>query len=110
MSETDEREEREGMGCIAWTMATVALAIALAMVCCGCEDDGDSTTINEADIDAGSNGVVLIDGNTGVVSVDQTTGDGDDPSIIITGNTGKVYVVTRPYIPEPEPEPEPDQE
>jgi hypothetical protein len=98
MSETDERE---GMGCIAWTMATITLAIALAMVCCGCEDD--STTINEADIDAGSNGVVLIDGNAGVVSVDQTTGDGDDPSIVITGNTGKVYVVTRPYIPEPEP-------
>jgi hypothetical protein len=71
----------------------------------GCEDDGDRTTINESDINAGSNGVLLIDGNTGTVSVDQTTSeDGDDPSIIITGNTGRMYVVTRPYIPEPEPE------
>jgi hypothetical protein len=83
-------------------------AAVLAAACIGlsgCEDDGDRTTINESDINAGSNGVLLIDGNTGTVSVDQTTSeDGDDPSIIITGNTGRVYVVTRPYIPEPEPE------
>jgi hypothetical protein len=83
----------------------LAALIFWALAFSGCEDDGDRTTINEADINAGSNGVLLIDGNTGTVSVDQTTStDGDDPSIIITGNTGRVYVVTRPYIPEPEPE------
>jgi hypothetical protein len=84
------------------TFAAVLAAACIGLS--GCEDDGD-TTINEAPVTAGSNGVVLIDGNTGIVSVDQTTSeDGDDPSIIITGNTGRVYVVTRPYIPEPEPE------
>jgi hypothetical protein len=44
--------------------------------------------------------------------VDQTTSESnEDPSIIIAGNTGRVYVITRPYIPEiPEiPEPEPVQ-
>ncbi len=83
---------------------TMFALLFVALGLCGCEE-GDDTTINEAPIATGSNGVVLIDGNTGTVSVDQTTSeDGDDPSIIITGNTGKVYVVTRPYIPEPEPE------
>jgi hypothetical protein len=106
MDSMNGTDEREGTGCIAWTMATLALAIALAMFCCGCEDDTDNTTINEADINVGSNGVLLIEGNNGTVSVDQTTSDGNDDSIIISGNTGRVYVITRPYIPEiPEPEP-----
>jgi hypothetical protein len=95
MDSMNGTDEREGTGCIAWTMATLALAIALAMFCCGCEDDTDNTTINEADINVGSNGVLLIEGN-----------NGNDDSIIISGNTGRVYVITRPYIPEiPEPEP-----
>jgi ABC-type Fe3+-hydroxamate transport system substrate-binding protein len=99
-------DEREGMGCIAWTMATIVLAIALAMFSCGCEDDGDRTTINESDIIVGSNSqVVVVSGNSGTVAIDQTTSEtGDDPSIFVSGNTGRVYVTTRPYIPEPEPE------
>ena len=84
------------------TFAAVLAAACIGLA--GCEDDGDRTTINESGINAGSNGVLLIDGNIGTVIVDQTTTEGSDDSIIITDNTGKVYVVTRPYIPEPEPE------
>ena len=84
--------------------ALLILAFSAALLLCGCEE-GDDTVINEApDINTASNNIVLIDKNTGTVVVDQTTSEaGDDPSIIISGNTGKVYVVTRPYVPsEPE--------
>jgi hypothetical protein len=83
-------------------MMFALLFVALGL--CGCEDDGD--TINEAPvIVVGSNTqAIVVSGNSGLVSVDQTTGeDNDDPSIYVTGNTGRVYVTTRPYTP-PEPE------
>ena len=86
------------------TVAAVLAAACIGMT--GCEE-GDDTTINEAqDIIVGSNSqVVVVSGNSGVVAIDQTTSEtGDDPSIFVSGNTGRVYVTTRPYIPEPEPE------
>jgi hypothetical protein len=100
----NKSDDREGMGVIMWVAAAV-LALVLALVTCGCEDEGD--TINEAqDIIVGSNSqVIVVQDNTGIVSVDQTIGEtGDDPSIYVSGNTGRVYVTTRPYVPEPEPE------
>ncbi len=86
------------------TFAEVLAAACIGLA--GCEDDGDRTTINESDIIVGSNSqVVVVSGNSGVVAIDQTTSEtGDDPSIFVSGNTGRVYVTTRPYIPEPEPE------
>jgi hypothetical protein len=89
-------------------MKTMLIAAGLAAMCLGlsgCED-GDETTINEAqDIIVGSNSqVIVVQDNSGLVSVDQTIGEtGDDPSIYVSGNTGRVYVTTRPYTP-PEPE------
>jgi ABC-type Fe3+-hydroxamate transport system substrate-binding protein len=88
------------------TLAAVLVSVCLGIA--GCEDDSD-TTINEAqDIIVGSNSqVVVVSGNSGTVAIDQTTSEtGDDPSIFVSGNTGKVYVTTRPYIPPPETEPE----
>lgn len=86
----------------------VLMAVCLSMA--GCEDD-DDTTVNEAqDIIVGSNSqVIVVSDNSGTIVVDQTTSpDNEDPSIFVTGNTGKVYVTTQPYIPPvPEPEPEP---
>ncbi len=85
---------------------TMFALLFVALGVSGCEDDGD-TTINEAqDIIVGSNSqVVVVSGNSGVVAIDQTTSEaGGDPSIFVSGNTGRVYVTTRPYIPEPEPE------
>jgi ABC-type uncharacterized transport system auxiliary subunit len=108
MIEDYERpDDKEGMGCIAWTMATIALAIALAMFSCGCEDEGDHTTVNEAPDVPEDQAAIVVDGNTGVVVVDnKTSPDSENPSIIIHGNTGKVYVTSSPYEP-PEPEPAP---
>jgi hypothetical protein len=86
--------------------ALIAVLVASCLMLSGCED-GDETTINEAqDIIVGSNSqVIVVQDNTGIVSVDQTIGEtGDDPSIYVSGNTGRVYVTTRPYVPEPEPE------
>jgi hypothetical protein len=82
------------------TFAAVLAAACIGLT--GCEDDGD--TINEAPvIVVGSNSqAIVVSGNSGLVSVDQTTGeDNDDPSIYVTGNTGRVYVVSRPTPPEP---------
>lgn len=103
MSHQEQNDYREGCGCIVWTMAAIGLAIALAMMSCGCEDDGD--TVYEAqDITVGSNSsVIVVNDNTGLVSVDNTTTGEDDPSIFVSGNTGRVYVVNRPYVPESEP-------
>ena len=104
----ERANDKEGMGAIVWTgVCVIALVVAIAMTCCGCEDDGDTTIIYEGDdITAGSNTQVVIVDNTGTVSVDQTISeDGEDPSIYIGGNTGKVYVTTRP---EPPPAPEPE--
>lgn len=107
MEDYERPDDKEGMGCIAWTMATIGLAIALAMFSCGCEDD--STTVNEApDVVAPSNGtVIVVNDNTGTVVVDNTTGGETDPSIYVSGNTGKVYVTSRP---EPPPASEPEGE
>jgi ABC-type Fe3+-hydroxamate transport system substrate-binding protein len=98
-------DDREGAGVVMW-VAVALLAFAVVLFACGCEDDSD-TTINEAqDIIVGSNSqVVVVSGNSGTVAIDQTTSEtGDDPSIFVSGNTGRVYVTTRPYIPSPEPE------
>lgn len=106
----EQADDKEGMGAIVWTgVCVLTLVVAIAMTCCGCEDDGDTTTIYEAqDIVMGSNSqVIVVSDNNGLVSVDQTTGEGDDdPSIYVTGNTGRVYIATRPE-PPPPPEPEP---
>lgn len=65
----------------------------------GCEDDGD-TVYESPDVVVGSNShVIVVNDNSGLVSVDQTTGGDGDPSIYISGNTGRVYVVARPEPP-----------
>lgn len=89
-----------------WICIAATVWLIIGLVCfigCGCEDDSD--TVYEAqDIVVGSNSqVIVVSDNSGIVSVDQQTGEGnDDPSIYVTGNTGRVYVVSRPTIPEPE--------
>lgn len=77
-------------------------AVGLVAVCLafsGCEEDGD-TTVNEAPeqvINVPTNGgVIVVDQNTGTVVVNQTTSSGDDPSIVISRNTGVVFVATQP--------------
>lgn len=46
MTEDYERpDDKQGLGCIAWTMATIALAIALAMMSCGCINIQRPTTV-----------------------------------------------------------------
>jgi hypothetical protein len=69
------------------------------MFSCGCEDEGD-TVYESPDVVIGSNSqVIVVNGNSGLVSVDQTTGGDHDPSIYVSGNTGRVYVVARPEPP-----------
>ena len=83
------------------TMAMVAAAL-IAWGLCGCEDDGDETTVvNEASMPTNKPGI-YVDGNVGTVVVNNTTSGDDDPNIVIRDNTGKVYVVNQPYISEPE--------
>jgi len=65
----------------------------------GCEDDGDTTIIyEEGDIIMSTNSTgIAIKDNNGTVSVTQTTSaDSPTPTIAISGNTGRVYVVTSP--------------
>ncbi len=77
-----------------------ALGVLCVLLLSGCEDDSD-TVVNEAPtIITGSNSsVIVVSDNSGLVSVDQTTTGESDPNIYIEGNTGRVYVVTRPQEP-----------
>ena len=81
-----------------WMLAALRSA-ALCGVClgvAGCEEEGDTTVIEAPEIVVGTNAqVIVVNGNSGSVVVDQTTGGGD-PSIFVTGNTGRVFVATRP--------------
>jgi hypothetical protein len=77
-------------------MLIAAGLVAMCLGLAGCEDDGDTTVIEAPEIVVGTNAqVIVVSGNSGAVVVDQTTGGGD-PSIFVTGNTGKVFVATRP--------------
>lgn len=72
----------------------------------GCEDEGDTTIVYEGDdivMSTNSPGIVIKD-NDGSVTVTQTTSeDGYTPTVVVSGNTGKVYVATQPQQP-PQPE------
>jgi uncharacterized protein YcfL len=86
--------------------ALLILVFPAALLLCGCEDDG-GTTVNEAqDIIVGSNSqVIVVSGNTGTITVDQTTSaDQEDPSIYALNNTGRVYIVSHPAEAAEEPE------
>jgi uncharacterized protein YcfL len=86
--------------------ALLILALSAALLLCGCEDDS-MTTVNEAqDIIIGSNSqVIVVSGNTGTVTVDQTTSaDQEDPSIYALNNTGQVHIVSHPAEDAEEPE------
>lgn len=80
-------------------MLAALRSLALCGVClgmAGCEDEGDTTVIEAPQYVMGTNGqVIVVSGNSGSVVVDQTTGD-RDPSIFVMGNTGRVFVATRP--------------
>jgi hypothetical protein len=93
------------------TMLMAAGLVAMCLGLAGCEDDGDTTVIEAPEIVVGTNThVIVVSGNSGSVEVDQTTaGDGEDPSIFVTGNTGRVFVTTQPEENTTEPEPEPEE-
>jgi hypothetical protein len=105
----ERADDKEGLGCIAWTgVCLIALVVAIAMTCCGCEDDGDTTIIYEGDdiiMSTNSPGIAIKD-NDGSVTVTQiTSADSPTPTIAISGNTGRVYVATQPQELPPEPAP-----
>jgi hypothetical protein len=97
------------MGCVAWTVATIALAIALAMVFCGCNDSEDNvTTIEEAPVyEIGTNGnpIIVVQDIDGLVIVDLVTGQVEEqPYNVVVQNVGTggvVSIKTSPYIPPP---------
>lgn len=82
-------------------MAAVAAAL-IAWGLCGCEDDSGDTVYEAQDIVVGSNSqVIVVEGNSGVVEVNQLTSpDKKDPSIYILRNTGRVDVSTAPLLQE----------
>lgn len=97
---TDEQAKKMLLGEWIAISGTVWVVIAIAIfMLCGCEDGGD-TVYESPDVIVGSNSqVIVVNDNSGLVSVDQTTGGDSDPSIYVSGNTGRVYVVARPEPP-----------
>jgi hypothetical protein len=91
-----------------WIGAAAWLTIGLCvMFGCGCEDGGDSTTVNEAPVyQTGTNGhpVVVVNENDGLVVIDLTTGEAIPYDVFVDGNgsNGIISIKTQPYIP-PEP-------
>ncbi len=109
MEDYERPDDIEGMGCIAWTMASIALGLALIMfTCAGCEDDGDTTVYEAPTYNASSNGqVIVVTDNSGPVNVNQATGGNRGPNIYAQRNTGSVNVVVGPPAPATEEESEP---
>lgn len=107
----EQADDKEGTGAIVWMgVGLIALVVAIAMTCCGCNDsDSRNTTINEAAPgSAQTNGIIIMqDGNGNVGAVYAETDGGIIPITIDqvgTGNIAIVEIVRTPVI-EPEPAP-----